>query len=258
MAPRATLHADVHSLEVVDTRPQQAIEEYFAGSRKRRWFVQAAYAADAQGVMRAVIPTRCPLGGDGSACQVTGHDHRERKSGPEHALAVCRCRGHGASFTIYPPGHVPYGRVAVVAVDSEGRVIQGDALGQTIFGAARDASVQRVESEAPGGERVSRRTVARRLSLCASLLGICAGMTDGVRGRIGEALRVAHLTLREGAARYASSSSLRGRALAVLDVLERLRAWRGGAGVLVAGQAAGVWGRASRWNAGAKMLRPLV
>lgn len=39
---------------------------------------------------------------------------RNRETGPRISLAVVQCRTHQVSFTLYPPGHVPYGRKAIV------------------------------------------------------------------------------------------------------------------------------------------------
>lgn len=191
------------------------------------------------------------MGEDGSACAVARHDRRPRKSGPEHALVVCRCRAHGVFFTVYPPGYVPYGRVPVVAEDSEGRAIGGEALGTTIFGAALEA---RAETE---NRRMQRRTIQRRLGVCAALLGLWSGLAEPVRDRIADALWLPRLAARASARVYGMTRLLAERSAMVLGFLSRVPLARRHVGLFVAGQHAGLWGRPSRWDPGGAMLRPL-
>jgi hypothetical protein len=192
------------------------------------------------------------LGADGSQCAVARHDRRPRKSGPEHALVVCRCRAHGVFFTLYPPGYVPYSRMAVIAEDSEGRAIQGEALGTTIFGAALEAGAER-ESQ-----RMQRRTVQRRLSACAAMLGLWPTLPELVRDQIADALWLPRLAARASARAYSVMRRLRDRSALLLGLLARVPLARRRAGLLVAGQLAGLWGRPSRWDPGGQTLRPLV
>jgi hypothetical protein len=192
------------------------------------------------------------LGADGSQCAVARHDQRARKSGPEHALVVCRCRAHCVFFTLYPPGYVPYGRIAVIAEDSEGRAVQREALGTTIFGAALEAGAER-ESQ-----RMQRRTIQRRLSACAAMLGIWTALPEPVRDQIADALWLPRLAARASARAYSMTRRLRDRSAVLLSLLVRVPLVRRRAGLLVAGQLAGLWGRPSRWDPGGQTLRPLV
>lgn len=191
------------------------------------------------------------MGEDGSQCAVGRHDVRQRKSGPGHALVVCRCRAHGVFFTVYPPGYVPYGRVAVIAEDSEGRAIGGEALGTTVFGAALEASA-RTERR-----RMQRRTMQRRLSVCAAMLGLWPALSEPVRDQIADALWLPRLAARASARVYGRARLLRERSALVLELLGRVPFARRRAGLLVAGRLAGLWGRPSRWDPGGAMLRPL-
>ena len=213
--------------------------------------MQAAYEVGADGELGASVPGGCPLGEDGSQCSVSRHDVRQRKSGPEHALVVCRCRAHGVFFTVYPPGYVPYGRVAVIAEDSEGRAIQGEPLGTTVFGAALEAST--------GNERrrMQRRTMQRRLSVCAAMLGLWPALSEAVRDQIADALWVPRLAARASARVYGTARLLVERSALLLELLGRVPLARRRAGLLVAGCIAGLWGRPSRWDPGGPMLRPL-
>ena len=67
------------------------------------------------------LPDRClsSLAGAGGACRVGGAGWRERSTGPRHPLRVVRCRVHENAFTLYPEGHVPYGRVSVLSERGE-------------------------------------------------------------------------------------------------------------------------------------------
>ena len=165
---------------------------------------------------------------------------------------VCRCRAHRVFFSVYPPGYVPYSRVAVVAEDSEGRTIRGETLDTTIFGAALEA---RQETES---RRMQRRTIQRRLDVCAAMLGLWPGLSEPVRDHIADALWLPRLAARVSARVYSTSRLLRDRGAVVLELLARIPLARCRAGLLVAGQRAGLWGRPSRWDPGGLTLRPLV
>ncbi len=65
---------------------------------------------------------RCPLAPVGETCRLRKHDFRDRKTGPRFGLRILYCSTHQRYFTVYPPGHVPYGRQAVAPIDERGRV----------------------------------------------------------------------------------------------------------------------------------------
>lgn len=110
--------------------PRQPSRES-AGSALRechqRPFISAPYSADEQGRYRpSARIDQCPWAQGRQRCQLEKHDFRRRKTGPEVPLRVLRCHTHGHDFTVYPPGHVPYGRVALVPVDLQGEPIARD------------------------------------------------------------------------------------------------------------------------------------
>ncbi len=89
-----------------------------------RPFLCAPYVTEGGGRPRPVEGLeRCPLASAGEACELTRHSFRDRKTGPEFALRIFYCATHRRHFTVYPPGHVPYGRQAVAPVDERGRVV---------------------------------------------------------------------------------------------------------------------------------------
>jgi hypothetical protein len=58
-----------------------------------------------------------------AACELVVHHWRERKAGPQIPVMVMQCKTHRRAFTLYPLGHIPYGRVAVAPVGLDGEVL---------------------------------------------------------------------------------------------------------------------------------------
>ena len=68
------------------------------------------------GALRVVLPERCVFAKAGQRCSVFIDHHRDRKTGPGFPLAVVGCsRPPQGRHTLYPSGHIPYGRQAAVA-----------------------------------------------------------------------------------------------------------------------------------------------
>jgi hypothetical protein len=222
--------------------------------------VQAPYERDESGRLAAPLPERCPLGDDGSECRVGFRGHRPRKTGPQIALLVARCHRHGISFTVYPPAYVPYGRVAMMPVDLEGRRVEAEpgatvAVAGTAWEAVADAAAARRWPET-GGATGSRRTQGRRLGLGTSLFGLLSGAR--VRERIAAVLRMPALTLHEAAQSHSRLERWRDRAKLVLHLLGQCLTGGLPDVLLAAGYVAGLWGRPSRWDPGGRRLRSLV
>ena len=80
------------------------------------------------------MPDRClvSLAGAGGACRIQGAGWRFRKTGPCHPLRKVRCCVHGVAFTLYPVGHVPYGREPVLCQSESG----GGDVRRSLVGAA--------------------------------------------------------------------------------------------------------------------------
>ncbi len=189
------------------------------------------------------------------------HDHRPRKTGPQLPLVVARCHRHGVSFTVYPPGHVPYGRTAVAPVDLQGRRVEPTEPGSsiatsgTMWEAAADAATGLRWPET-GGARGSRRTQGRRLVATAALLGLRSEPRG--RERVAAVLGIATLTLHEAARRFSALIGWRERAQLLLGLLEQCLAGGLSRALLAAGHLTGLWGRPSRWDPGGGRLRLLV
>lgn len=91
-----------------------------------RIFVVTPYNTDDEECLPAVIPDSCPEGyKDEKICRITVDHLRDRKTGPCFPLTVVKCHTHGRCFTLYPPGHYPYGRQLLVGlVDVDGKEIE--------------------------------------------------------------------------------------------------------------------------------------
>jgi hypothetical protein len=255
-----------------------------------RPFLITAYLPDRQGRLVAKLPERCLAAEGDEPCRLRIDHYRERKTGPCFSLAVVRCSTHQVAFTMYPPGHYPYGRVAVAPIAPGGELLlKGDAgaaetshaegeetsvatsdaeedaasgrldWSLTVFGAAQDAS----QGQAWPREKPSRwRTQGRWLQLGAQLLGI-GPVTDGTedeqryREQMAGMLGVPALHVLEGARHFRNSRGYRERGRVVLALLARLPTLRSlGERILAAGAIAGLWGRPSRWDPGGRGGRP--
>ena len=112
----------------------------------RRHLVVTPYEADSENKMVPQFPDTCPLGvHDGQPCRLFLDHLRPRKTGPCFSLSVMCCRTHGIAFTLYPPGHVPWGRQSWAPVAPDGTVLtteEGALCFQgTYFDAALDAAM---------------------------------------------------------------------------------------------------------------------
>lgn len=190
-------------------------------------FAIAPYESDETGVPRVVLPERCVFALASPTCSLFIDHHRARKTGPGFPLAVVGCSCHPLGrYTLYPPGHVPYGRQAVVPCSSSGSLLQDTTTGQavwqaTLFDAATDAADGiRWPADSPADDERRRRTQGRRLELAGKLMGVHSELTARLRERIATHLRVPTMTLRTAAEQWATSWMARGAAtLAVLRAL---------------------------------------
>ena len=225
-----------------------------AGGRGKPIFATTPYELDARGELRAVLPARCVYASPKETCSVYVDHLRRRKTGPRYPVAVVGCTEHPVGrHTLYPPGHIPYGREAVVPCSGSGLLLRAGETGDrgwagTLFCAAVDAAGgARWPSDSPAGDSRRRRTQGRRLELAGWLVGVQPDLDDGVRERLATRLGVGTMRLASGARRWSRSWTQRGAAVrAVLmalaidgALLDRMLA----AGVIV-----GVWTGVRRWD----------
>jgi hypothetical protein len=241
-----------------------------------RPFMVTSYLAVEGGEFLAAIPSQCLASDEanGLSCRIRVHHHRSRKTGPCHLLVVVHCEAHGMSFTLYPPGYVPYGRVPMAPVDTEGHVLlefgeldrAGDvgdneiseepAWDGTIFRAARDGS-QGLAWPRQGSTTVfgSWRTQGRWIAIAAECLGLTGAVPD--RWPLVGPLSVPALMMRDASAAYACTKGYvaRGRAVARLLAALATTGRRLLDLLLSAGFTAGRWGEVLRWDSRARVLR---
>ena len=219
-------------------------------------FAIAPYAPDDTGALRVVLPQRCADAKAAETCSLFIDHHRDRKTGPGFRLAVVGCSRHPRSrHTLYPPGHIPYGRQAVVPCSPSGPLLRDRATGSpvweaTLLGAAVDAAAgQRWPAHSPADDERRRRTQGCRLDLAGKLFGVHPDLDARTRERIATRLQVPTLRLRDAAGDWATSWQARGGAiLAVLpslpvdaSLLDR---------VLTAGAVTALWPTPQRWDPG--------
>ena len=218
-------------------------------SRAPLSFATTAYRADEAGILRPRLPSRCIYATGAQTCSIIVDHYRPRKTGPRFPLAVVGCSAHPQRrYTLYPPGHVPYGRVPIAPYSPSWELLVDDATRKppwetTLFAAAGDAAKgEWWPSESLCDDPRRRRTQGRRLELAGRLLGVHPLLEEGVRERIATCLRVATMILLRGAGAWARSWKTRGAAvLAVLDSIpiQTSLLYR----MLAAGAAGGLWGQ---------------
>lgn len=210
----------------------------------RRPFVIGDY----QGGELVEVPGECPFQGADHPCDVTLHAKRDRKSGPPHPLAVCRCHAHDVSFTIYPEGFVPYARRPLKA-EAEAASTEAEAASTSFEVVAEEAAAGKAwPRQADGG---SRRWWSTQQRLLGRLRSVLTGDGDAAtRHTIAIAVGVP-LALPEQVHR---AKGYRARGQALTEVLAALSLDR----LLLAGFLAGCWGPAFRWQQVPPRLVPLV
>ena len=222
--------------------------------KTRRAFVITAYRAGPDGVLEPEIPTEGVCAGqDQLPCKLHIDHRRERSTGPCFPLTVMRCRSHGRAFTLYPPGYVPYGRMALVTVAPDGSPIHvRDATQRfqaTLFAACQDAAEGKAwHREHSGSSETWWGTQLRRLTLAAQLFGLAPEVGPRRRERVADTLGVDLLLLCDQAGQFCSARGYRDRGAAVTRILDALPQSDFLAERLVdCGTLANRWGVAYRW-----------
>lgn len=225
-----------------------------------RPFQVAAYAPDASGRWAPVaIPTTCPVGTRAAECRIGIDHHRARKTGPRVPVVVVACSTHKCRFTLYPCGHVPYGREAVAPVGLDGLALSTATAGggaeepcapwrQTRFGAVLDAA--RGKAWPRDGPDFYWPTQLRRLDELAALLGLAPTPCAALGEKFAGLLDLPRLSLIDDAHRLARAHGFKERGAVLVATLER--ASRGRCvleRVLACGALAGLWRSVHLWRA---------
>lgn len=200
----------------------------------------------------------CSLQGE-AACKVVLQHMRPRSTGPGHPIAVVRCHTHEITFTLYPPGHVPYGRKSIGSPIPTVGPTGVNAFVGTIFEASLHAAQKKPwPRSAPGGSDRWWGTQRQYLSIAMHLCGVAPGMTLTLRELVAAALQIKQLACLDGSAAIAAHPGYQSRGQAVHAVLEQLP---GGPCAIerlsVSGHLIGFWGTPYVWDPRISRLRQL-
>ena len=83
----------------------------------------------------------------GSPCRISIVAWRDRKTGPEHSLAMCACRGHDCRFMVYTVGFTQFAR----------KKIDVDVEASGVLQAVKDAEENKLWPEISGAEGLGVR-----------------------------------------------------------------------------------------------------
>ena len=197
------------------------------------------------------------------------HHLRERKTGPQIPVTVVQCRTHRRAFTLYPLGHVPYGRLAVAPVGLDGRVIfstESEVRGGAAQPAWKTTATLGPAFSAMRGETVKitdprwwATAAPERLGAGARLLGVGPELSDSDGDAIALRLGIPRLVHRQAAREYAAARGRAQRGRVLVGILPAL-----GADtclldrIFAAGAHAGLWGTVTRWDAASGGVRGQV
>lgn len=181
-------------------------------------------------------------------------DHyRPRKTGPAFPLAVVGCSVHsGRRYTLYPPGHTPYGRQAAVPCSPSGPLLRDGVTGRPVWEATRFAAAVDAASgvlwpaDSPCDDERRRRTQGCGLTWAGRLLGVHPDVDSRAREHIASRLGVPMMTLRTASRSWATSWV--GRGAAILLVLRALPADALLDRILSSGAVAELWPWPERWD----------
>ena len=191
----------------------------------RVFFVVSSYVGDRHGQMHPVVPSRGPCRDD-RECQLVVKDRRFRKTGPGFPITVLNCKTHGRCFTLYPPGHVPYGRTPLVALSVQGGVVErerGPPYQGTYFQAALDASQKAAwpKEGTTGNAQPRFVTQLRHLKRCCLLFGLMAASrirTETLWATMG----IPGMAWQQARRRVVSHKGFRGKGNAIRQLLNLL------------------------------------
>lgn len=200
---------------------------------------------------------RCPLAGAGELCKIRKHGFRERKTGPQIPLRILLCMPHCRHFTVYPPGHVPYGRSSVAVVDLRGETIERSeaepeaSCRDCLFEAALDAATGRMWEREPVEdlERPRYPTQQRRLERCGQLLGLSSALPRMVVEEIRDHLGLDGLDHSLERHRFQQAQGPTPRAEAILATHQQIGRTKRVQRLLAAGSLSGLWGHPWLWDA---------
>jgi hypothetical protein len=248
--------------------------------RRASGFATARYIPDAEGVLRPqVLPTTClarPGQAGEESCRIDLHHWRKRKTGPKFPLAVLCCWTHALAFTLYPPGHYPYGRHALAPLAPSGEVLRDPdqphqpAWQGTLFAAAVDASQGLPwPREVPGADEPELsdqslpeghwNTQVRHIKEAASLLGLSPAADARLGEKLAARLEIEGLVLRDAQRDFAEARGYRARGCALRPIIDLMPPNPSLASRLLGCAAAsGYCGPIIRWESSSRGPRPVL
>ncbi|MCP4600792.1 MAG: hypothetical protein GY847_09715 [Proteobacteria bacterium] len=195
-------------------------------SKKNRIYVISEYHADDEGKFMPELPDFGPCHiWDDCPCKLVIHHFRDRKTGPPFPLSVVRCETHDKAFTIYPPGHYPYGRQLLAPVAPDGGLIMEksgvERFEGTLFDAAMDAARGHVWPNVSMEGSLTPRLGAqnRHLSRIALMLGIQPGLHERLREDSARVLELSGQLLLDSAALIKERPDARSQGKAICCIL---------------------------------------
>jgi len=158
-----------------------------------------------------------------------------------------RCSRHGLAFTAYPAGHVPYGRVPLVALAPDGAEL-ADGGSSFLVAAGHARAGKRWPRDGAPDDLAVATTQRRWVEDAVTLLGL--GLGAATPATAAAVLQLPEGRLVETARQLSTSSDLVRVSREVMTLLEAL-ARRGGRWLMdrfaLLGHLAGWWGRPWRW-----------
>lgn len=249
---------------------------------RKNFFVVTAYRFSPGAQPVPDIPSTGPCREeDGRPCRIEPHHLRDRKTGPCIPLTVVQCKTHQRGFTLYPHGHVPYGRRAIAPVAPDGSPVRSEAVpspsvspstslsktrpvsafANTFFDAALDAADGRAWPRADEGSHDRSWGVqGRHLDRSTHWLGVAPECAPSRTESIAVALAVDTLLLNDQKKEISRHPGYRSRGGAVRSVLAALMKRPVGAAdrLAAAGFTAGIFGPPFRWDLPPGVLRALA
>lgn len=182
-------------------------------------FVIGAYWPTKDNILCPEKPGRCPRGTSGS-CRTTIKSRRLRKCGPPFPLFQFFCQIHKVSFTVYPPGWVPFGRSPWLPLTEDGR--SNDEWDKTYFAGILDMSDGQRWAEECSRNHGTRRTQGRHINAICRLFSLETDDQE-VQHKTAEDLGVEVLRIQDLANGIREGPSLRKKAMGVRAILDSIK-----------------------------------
>ncbi len=75
---------------------------------------------------------RCPWEDEKQTCNTIRLGFRQRTTGPGFPIQIVGCKTHGRTFTVYPMGFEPFGRIRIAPVDVAGNLLEEEPASESL------------------------------------------------------------------------------------------------------------------------------